>query len=290
MIIVLNDGQNDFEETSFVEVVNLIKKAAAFKRLPIELQDARGLQNNKNTKDFVGKIRQVDPNGYLPIMLRHTCDHFVDDDWVATVHNIASEYKNVFFPVEIRTDSNIDNVRTLLKEEELSRNMQFEFIIDREDFNLSRCINLVTEYTLNNHILLTLDHTKNLNYKSIADHLMTYNDKRRNKLIALDFNCGFPLCMFDDEQIGKLFKTPLMGLKFYCEPIVVVYPTFRAAYCSMTNSNTLDINKVNSLEDLTEQLKVLIEDEEGVLYEDCNTCWYHNRLCHGGCVTARSVK
>lgn len=284
---LVDDSQNEFQREDFLKVIKLIKKTGGNQNSSIYTSVAfdkiNNLKNASSLFDYVNDIRAVDQDGLMPIYVIHNCELPITDDWIYMLNRICENFTRIYFPLEIRPGDNIDNIRKFIKEEVFNRNILVKLILEDDDFDLSRYINLVHEQLPNNSITVSIDHNKNIDYEKIISKLVDYTEKRKQKLIYLDLGCGFPLCSFSDEQIGKLFKSPMLGLNFFCSPELVINPDLEVYYCRKSDDIHMNIDNANSIIDLIEQLVVLFEEQEQLLYEECNTCWYYNRLCRGGC-------
>lgn len=122
----------------------------------------------------------------------------------------------------------------------------------------------------------------------LATALKAYHNK-----ISLD--CGFPLCMFTDAQIGTLFRLKA-NIKFHCSPVVDISPGGDTWYCfPLSQYFRIPLSETqNPLSDLrhayTKFYDFIKQHVTSGIYEDCAQCTYRtDGMCSGGCL-AYSLK
>lgn len=101
------------------------------------------------------------------------------------------------------------------------------FNIYRLDFNMDFLVDYIIDYGIGRHIRLGLAHpipgAKNLyiqpkDFHIVKEILMKSFEKMYQLDIVPGFDCGFPMCMFSDEELGKIFKYTLGQLSFSVWP------------------------------------------------------------------------
>ena len=179
-----------------------------------------------------------------------------------------------------------------------SRHIALGFNIYRKDFDISFIFPYISQFGLKKHLRLGLAHpipgSKNryLNPEEIrhmGKRLMEYVPLLDRLNITLGFDCGFPLCIFENEDIGKLFKVNQGVLRFTCGPAIDIGPDMTVWACfPLSNYHKKSIYDFNSLQEIGQYYEKQhrgIRIESAGIYLECDTCKYRqNNLCHGGCL------
>lgn len=283
MIVELSENNEQMNRENFNRFFDLVKSGNAFSGVPFEFRNKEEIINLEDVKYYVEEIRKLDKLGYLPIFIIINTDYHYDTDFSNLVENICSNHANVFIRIVIKDDSNIENIRNVIENSMLSSKIVFEYTIENSDFDINKYISILFKYTLNNHMVLSLVPDKKYDYDLLSKSIEKTNKYRRKKTVALEFGCGFPSCMFSNEQLGDLFRTPMMGIDFFCKPKVIIKPNLDIHYCEHPKSFKLKLENIKSIKDLFEQMEIIREQREEYLYEECDTCWYNDKLCAGGC-------
>jgi hypothetical protein len=173
------------------------------------------------------------------------------------------------------------------------------FNIFDKNFDLSFIINLVETYDLNRTLRVGLASpivgAKN-NYatedtlRMIGKNLCEQIKVLEKHDILCELDCGFPLCMFEEEELGALI-TCTLGFQSTCGVIIDVGPDLTAYPCfplsNLFNISIRDFNDANEISDHFE--KHLAPMRRFGSMDKCLTCKYLKRgQCCGGCL-ARSL-
>ncbi len=126
-------------------------------------------------------------------------------------------------------------------------------------------------------------------YSRIPEKLVRLASRVYERGIRLSLDCGFTLCSFTDEQLGRLHR--LGGqIRFYCVPAIDIAPSLDIWSCFPLVDHTIRrYPSVSYLKDLQEHFGRVQSDlrsstRPGV-FEECDTCVHrHQKLCHGGCI------
>lgn len=172
------------------------------------------------------------------------------------------------------------------------------FNIYRLEFDMSFLIDYIVDYGLNRHVRLGLAHPipgeKNLYIKPdklyvVKDKLMHFFSEFEKYRIVPGFDCGFPLCMFTDEDLGKVFKYTRGQVSFQCGPAIDIGTDLSVWSCfPLSGFHKKSLFEFSSFPEITMYYGRKLEEirkEVGGMYEECDTCLYREEgLCSGGCV------
>ena len=173
------------------------------------------------------------------------------------------------------------------------------FNIYQPHFEMEFLIDYINNFGLKRNIRLGLAHpipgVKNSYVKieempKMAERLISYLPVLDSFRIKPGFDCGFPMCLFTDEQLGVIFKViGPQGMKFGCGPAIDIGPDMKVWSCfPLSNFHKKSIYDFNSMDELMQyyqNLHAKIRIEAGGLYEKCDDCKFRQeRLCTGGCL------
>lgn len=123
-------------------------------------------------------------------------------------------------------------------------------------------------------------------YPHIAKKILNLSDRCLKDSIEFGFDCGFPLCLFSNEDIGKLYKNKA-HLIFCCEPVIDIDPDLNVIYCyPLSEYQRLKLKDFKSVSQIYDHFKTLISehDEQKGVFPECRSCPYRkNGRCDGGC-------
>jgi radical SAM protein with 4Fe4S-binding SPASM domain len=103
------------------------------------------------------------------------------------------------------------------------------------------------------------------------------------------FDCGFPLCLFTNEQIGMLYKANTQRLVFGCGPALDIGPDLSVWPCfPLSNFHKKSLFDFNTLRDMNAyylDMHKKVRIEAGGIFEQCDVCRFRDgQLCSGGCL------
>ena len=180
--------------------------------------------------------------------------------------------------------------------ENLGPNIYPGFNIYREDFDFSFIYDLIDKYYMARSIRLGISqpiiNQENASirpeqYKSIGKKLVHLSGDANKRDIRLNFDCGFVLCMFDQEDIGKLVYAN-SDLQFVCGPTIDIGPDMNIWHCfplsSIMNKQLSDFDDLESVVRYYAQITKAFSNVG--MYSECSTCPYLRRgQCSGGCIS-----
>jgi len=173
------------------------------------------------------------------------------------------------------------------------------FNIYKLGFDLNFLVNYINQYGMKRHIRLGLAHpipgTKNAsipkeNLPEMAKNLMRFLPVIDKFNISPGFDCGFPMCLFSNEDIGLLYKITKGNLRFGCGPAIDIGPDMKVWSCfplsNYQKKSVYDFDTYSELYDFYMDLHRKIRIESSGLYLKCDNCIDRNReLCSGGCLS-----
>jgi radical SAM protein with 4Fe4S-binding SPASM domain len=123
-------------------------------------------------------------------------------------------------------------------------------------------------------------------YRPIAEKIHAFSDRCQEHAIDLVFDCGFPLCIFEDDELGKLYKHKTQ-LKFVCRPIPDIDPDLNVFHCyPLSGYFPQSLDQFRDLRDVRLYFQRLLErNTPGPgIFEKCAECEHRRRgMCAGGC-------
>lgn len=197
---------------------------------------------------------------------------------------------------EITPFSELENIKRFLST--FSNLTVLSINIYKVDFNLDYAIQYINRYGLNRHIRIGLAHPipgkKNTfipihKLQLMADRFISYIPTFEQFNIEAGFDCGVPLCLFDDDSLGKLFKLNKGNLKFGCGPAIDIGPDMNVWSCfplsNYQKKSLFEFKSIHELYDFYLLFHNTIRTESGGIFEKCDNCNYRRKeLCNGGCL------
>lgn len=172
------------------------------------------------------------------------------------------------------------------------------FNIYRLDFDMRFAADYIVNYGLNRHVRLGLAHPipgqKNMyippeSFPEVRARLVGYFEEFFQEGIELGFDCGFPLCMFTDEDLGKIFKYSGGRMSFQCGPAIDIGTDLSVWSCfplsDFHKRSLYDFTSFHQLVGFYEGKMEQVRAEAAGLYPKCGSCQFRRRgLCSGGCL------
>lgn len=213
---------------------------------------------------------------------------FVSPNSLSFVCNVNNPEKSSF--------SELESVRRFLKT--FGHLTTPGFNIYKPDFNIDFIFQYINEYGLHRHIRLGLAHPipgqHNIyvpidKMRDMGDRLISYLPVLERMKAKAGFDCGFPLCIFTEEQIGKLFKHNSGRLSFGCGPAIDIGPDMTVWGCfPLSNIHKKSLYEFNTLHEIRDhymQLHQKVRSEVSGILNACDECSYREELlCSGGCL------
>ncbi len=183
--------------------------------------------------------------------------------------------------------------------EVFSRYTALSINVFKLNFDYSYALNAINKYGLQKHIRLGLAHPipgkKNMCIKpdrleKMAEELMNYLPTFEAFDIHVGFDCGMPMCIFTDDELGKLYKHSLGQVNFGCGPAIDIGPDLSVWACfplsSYNKKSLLEFQNHEELCKFFEGFHNMVRVENGGIFEKCDYCEFRKKnLCAGGCIS-----
>ena len=179
-----------------------------------------------------------------------------------------------------------------------SKHTSLSFNLYQKDFDFKFLVDAINKYGLKRHIRLGLAQPipgqKNeclslTEVRGIAERFRTKIDILEQNRITLGFDCGMPLCVFSNEDIGRLFKLNNGRVTFSCGPAIDIGPDMQVWACfplsNYEKKSLYDFDNVDEIKRyFSTQHSNLRKDKKGI-FDECQECVYlTENLCMGGCL------
>jgi len=172
------------------------------------------------------------------------------------------------------------------------------FNIYRLDYNIDFLIEYILKYGLRRHVRFGIANpipgsgNQFINPKDFMEAkqtLMSSLKKMYDLHIYPGLDCGFPICMFTDDELGKLYKYTRTGLSFECGPTIDIGPDLMCWSCfPLSNLNRKSLKDFQNHAELYKYFarkQAEYRKEVKGLYLKCDTCRnFEDEICSGGCL------
>ena len=171
------------------------------------------------------------------------------------------------------------------------------FNIYRKDFSLDFLFRYINRYGLRRSIRLGLTHPilgESNSFiaipemQGIVDRLLGYLPQFNQQDVVPGLDCGFPMCLFSDSQLGQLYKATKGSQRFTCGVPLDIGPDMTAWGCfPLSATHRKSVYEFDDYNQMTEYFTTFAQDirkEAGGIYEKCDACtWRKKGMCDGGC-------
>lgn len=172
------------------------------------------------------------------------------------------------------------------------------FNIYRKDYNMDFLTEYILKFGLRRNVRFGIanpiprvgnSYLKPECFHDVKETLMEGLKRMHELKIYPTLDCGFPMCMFTDEEIGLLYKYTRNGLSFDCGPTIDIGPDLDCWCCfplsDVSKKSLKDFNDYNELYTYFDKLQEEYRYEMNGIYKECDTCEnYDNKICFGGCL------
>ncbi|MCD4682176.1 MAG: radical SAM protein [Bacteroidales bacterium] len=166
------------------------------------------------------------------------------------------------------------------------------------DFDISYILKAINIYNLKPHIRVGLAHpipgeaNSTISIEDLprlAKQFLSFARDLSRLKITFGFDCGMPLCIFSDEQLGVLYKSSNGKLSFKCGPAIDIGPDMMLWSCfplsNFHKKSIFDFNSLQEVKSFYDEIHTKIRSESGGIFENCNDCIHRDAgLCKGGCI------
>ena len=176
--------------------------------------------------------------------------------------------------------------------------ISLSFNLYQPDFDFTFLVDAILKYGLKKHIRLGLaqpipgqkNECLTLNQiERIAETFRSQLKLLEENRIGIGFDCGMPLCIFPNEDIGRLFKLNRGRVLFSCGPAIDIGPDMQVwacfPLCSHEKRSLYDFDNADEIMKYFSEQNNNIRKERKGIFEACQTCIYFEEdLCKGGCL------
>lgn len=178
--------------------------------------------------------------------------------------------------------------------EALSRSAALSFNIDSPDTEFDFLVDLVVEFGLMRTVRLGLAlpvlggsnrYLPIERYPDVSGRIVSFVERADAHNIRVYGDCGFILCMFSDEQLGKLQRANA-DFKPKCEPILDIGPDLTAWHCFPLSKFKVPLARFEKADELNTFFEGRVKPFKHIGSMDiCQPCRYRERgQCYGGCL------
>jgi len=179
-----------------------------------------------------------------------------------------------------------------------SKYISLGFNLYQKDFDFTFLVDAILKYDLKKHIRLGLaqpipgqkNECLTLNeIEKLAGNFREQLALLEKNRISVGFDCGMPLCIFSDDDIGRLFKLNGGRVAFSCGPAIDMGADMQVWACfplsNYEKKSLYDFNTVDEIKKYFSEQHEKIRKEKSGIFEACSTCIYlKENLCRGGCL------
>lgn len=200
-------------------------------------------------------------------------------------------------PPDIASVKEIESVGRFLKS--MNKYISLSLNIYKYDYDLEFAFQYIKDYDLKKHTRIGLAHPipGEINSAVSLDRMDAMATTFINQMplyekndVSFGFDCGMPICLFSDEQLGRMFKSGPKVLKFNCGPAIDIGPDMNVWSCfPLSAFHKRSLYEFDSLQQVISyfsEFHKVIRGFSGGLFEHCNNCIYRKReVCTGGCIS-----
>lgn len=250
--------------------------------------------------DFIDFVRYLNERGFR---INVFTNGYISDrrlaDFERFFRNIPKE--KLFFTCNV-------NHPSICKEKEIVQTGNFfqafgyrtglSLNIYQKDFDWDYALDYIRDFDLKKRIRVGITHPipgavsvsiQKTDMPIMAKRIMRYVDKCDKEGIQLGFDCGMPLCLFSDEDLGKLYKNGGHKIRFDCGIPLDIGPDLSVWSCfplsNFNRKSIYDFNSLHEIKDYYMKANKWIRTRGSELFEECKTCKYQETgRCAGGCL------
>jgi len=194
------------------------------------------------------------------------------------------------------TDAETAQINKFFKQ--FAKYISLSFNLYQREFDFTFLVDAILKYELKKHIRLGLAQPipgqKNEclsleEIQELAPKFRTQSEILEKNRISIGFDCGMPLCIFSNEDIGRFFKLNGGRVAFSCGPAIDIGPDMQVWACfplaNYEKKSLYDFNNAAEINNYFSNLHQQIRKQKSGIFEACNTCTYLKEdLCKGGCL------
>ena len=172
------------------------------------------------------------------------------------------------------------------------------FNIYRLDYNIDFLTEYIFRYGLKRRIRFGIanpipgvdnQYIHPCDFKTAKTTLMSALRKLNTLNVFPILDCGFPMCIFADDDLGRLYKYTRGSVNFSCGPTIDIGPDLNCWSCfPLSNIHKRSIKDFSNLKELFSYFEKKMSEyraEVRGIYIECDSCrYYDNLVCSGGCL------
>ena len=245
--------------------------------------------------DFVKMLEYlIDNDYYIQVFTNGMLKQEKIDEITDLLNRVVLRKEQLFFAVNIneekyRTEEESELQNNFLKQ--MNSISYPSFTIHDRKTNLIFLQDLIDKYILDRTIRLGLampivegknKYLKPANYKLVAKNIKYLAENSPGTYLR--FDCGFPLCMFDLDDIRDLNMNRENKFRFVCGCPMDIYPNLTIANCyPLSNIHKVKIEDFANVAELYEYFGKGLATPAGIYGETCSSCGFFKTSCLGGC-------
>ena len=173
-----------------------------------------------------------------------------------------------------------------------SKYITLSFNLYQLKFELKYLVDAILKYDLKKHIRMGLAQpiSGQKNECLAVNEVKKISKTLRNQLnllerhrITLGFDCGMPMCVFSDEDLGRLFKLNRGRVLFSCGPAIDIVPDLQVWACfplsDYEKTSLYDFNSVNEIRNYFTDKQIVLRSERKGIFDECSWINGARRKC-----------
>ena len=179
-----------------------------------------------------------------------------------------------------------------------SKYTSLSFNVYQKDFDFKFLVDVINQYGLKKNIRLGIaqpipgkknEYLNLTEIRSVAEMIRNQLDDLEKHRISIAFDCGMPMCIFSNDDLGRLYKLNKGWVAFSCDPAIDIGPDMQVWGCfPLSNYEKKPLYDFKNAEEIrpyfSERNNNLRVDRKGI-FDECQTCvYFEEKICGGGCV------
>lgn len=212
-------------------------------------------------------------------------------------------------PARLHFVCNVNNPK-ITPETELQKQIDFMgkmgryitpgFNIYEAEFDLAFIFEYIEKFQLQRHVRLGLAHpiyqednsyVKPLALRNLVKCLVQAFSLFEQHRTSPGFDCGMPLCMFENKELGELLKISkgAQNARFSCGPAIDIGPNMEVWSCfplsQFERRSIFDFEDMGKVAQHFSGILREARERRAGIFDDCEDCQHRsNGTCAGGCV------
>jgi len=220
----------------------------------------------------------------------------MNDEQVAFLKGLAPGHLLIILNLNepaLQTPYEAERVDVTLRE--LKHCVTLGFTIFEKNFNLGYIFDTIEKYGLMRRIRLGFSspilgaenkYVPTSEYPEVGTRIVSFAEEGLKRGILLGFDCGFALCCFTSEQIGRMFYCNA-EFKFICDIIVDIGPNLEVWSCfPLSQVHRTHLDQFKDYDAVVEFYRGKFRPYRSFgCLDQCTDCNNLGRNCAGGCLS-----